>query len=132
MYIMLRPSRHICKTQTVFGGRGPKDIYKGGPKKKIHEVKNEENEVQTDRNEILKDCARFYTELYSSTLQDQHPSLKISNPDSSEVPPIMTPEVKKTLREMKYKAPVIDNLTNDIMILGGEESVKQITFFNQI
>ena len=96
-------------------------------------MKNEENEVQTDRNEILKDCARFYTELYSTTLQDQHPSLKISNPDSSEVPPIMTPEVKKTLREMKYnKAPVIDNLTSDIMILGGEESVKQITFFNQI
>ena len=26
----------------------------------------------------------------------------------------------------------IDNLTSDVMILGGEESVKQITFFNQI
>ena len=42
-----------------------------------------------------------YTELYSSTPQDQHPTLKITNPDSSEVPPIMTSEVKKTLKEMK-------------------------------
>ena len=93
---------------------------------------NEEKEVQMDRNEILKVFACFYTELYSSTLQDQHPSLKITNPDSSEVPPVMTSEVKRTLKEMKNKAPDIDNLTSDIMILGGEESVKQIKNFNQI
>ena len=114
-------------------GRGPKHIYKGGPKKKICEMKNEENKIQTDRNEILKICTRFYTELYSSTPQDQHPLLpppppspKITNPDSSEVPPIMTSEVKKTLKEIKNnKAPGIDNLTSEIMQLGGEESVKQ-------
>ena len=51
-------------------GRGPKHIYKGAPKKKICEMKNEEN---TNRNEIPKICTRFYTELYSSTPQDQHP-----------------------------------------------------------
>ena len=97
---------------------------------KICEMKNEENEVQIDRNEILKVCARFYTELYSSTLQGQHPSLKNTNPDSSEVPPIMTSDFKKTLKEMKNnKAPDINNLTSDIMILGEEESVKQITIF---
>ena len=46
----------------------------------------------------------------------------------------MTSEVKKTLKEMKNKkAPSTDNLTSDIMILGGEESVKQlINIFNQI
>ena len=46
----------------------------------------------------------------------------------------MTSEVKKTLKEMKNnKAPGIDNLTSDIMILGGKESVKQITqFFSPI
>ena len=80
-------------------GRGPKYIYKGGPQKRISKMKNE-NEVQTDRNGIPKVCARFYTELYSSTLQDQHPSLKNTNTDSSEVPPIMTSEVKKSLREI--------------------------------
>ena len=79
-------------------GTGPKHIYKGGQKKKMREMTNEENEVQADRNEILKVCARFYTELYSSTFQDQHSSLKNTNPDSSEVPPIMTSEVKKTLK----------------------------------
>ena len=46
----------------------------------------------------------------------------------------MTSEVKKTLREMKNNmAPGVDNLTSDTMILGGEESVTQITkHFNQI
>ena len=44
----------------------------------------------------------------------------------------MTSEVKKTLKEMKNsKAPGIDNLTSDIMILGGEESVKQLKKCNQ-
>ena len=61
-------------------------------------MKNEENKVQTDRNEVLKVCAHFYTGLYSSTLQDQHASLKNANPDSSEILPIITSEVKKTLR----------------------------------
>ena len=118
---------------TLQGGRGPKHVYKGGPKKKVCEMKNEENKIQTDRNEILKICTRFYTELFSSTPQDQHPTLKITNPDSSEVPPIMTSEVKKTLKEMKNKAPGVDNLTSDIMKLEGEESVKQLTkMFNQI
>ena len=68
-------------------------------------MKNEENEVHTDRNEIMKVCARFYTELCSSTLQDQHSSLKITNPDSSEAPPIMTSEVKNTPKEMKTTRP---------------------------
>ena len=58
-------------------------------------MKNEENEVQTDRNEILKINVYFHTELYSSTPQDQHPSLENTSPDSSEVPPTMTSEVKK-------------------------------------
>ena len=46
----------------------------------------------------------------------------------------MTSEVKKTLKEIKkYKAPGIDNLTSDIVKLGGEESVKLFTkLFNQI
>ena len=64
-------------------------------------MKNEENKIQTDRNQISKICTRLYTELYSSTPQDQHPTLKITNPDSSEGPPIMTPEFKKTLKEIK-------------------------------
>ena len=48
----------------------------------------------------------------------------------------MTSEVKKTLKNKhknENKAPGIDDLRTDIMILGGEESVKQLTkSFNQI
>ena len=44
----------------------------------------------------------------------------------------MTSEVKKTQEEMKNnKAPGIDDLTNNVMILGREESVKHITIFAQ-
>ena len=40
----------------------------------------------------------------------------------------MTSEVKKTLKEMKNnKASGIDILTSDAMIVGGDESVEQIT-----
>ena len=98
-------------------------------------MKNDENKIQTDRNEILKIFTRFYTELYSSIPQDQHPTLNITNSDSSKVPPIMTSDLKKKkkkkkLKEMKKsKAPGTTNLTSDIMKLGGEESVKQFTFF---
>ena len=108
------------------------NIHKGGPKKKTCEMKNEENEIQTDSNEILKICARFYTELYGSTLQDQHPSLENTSPDSSEVPPIMTSEVKnqENTERNKKQGPGIDKMTSDVMILGGEEPVKQ--FFKNL
>ena len=99
-------------------------IYKGGPKK---DMKNEKTKVRTDRKEILMICARFYTELYSSPLHDQHPSLKNTSPDSSEVPLIMISEVKKTLNEIKSNnATGIDKLASDVMILRGEKSVKQM------
>ena len=53
-----------------------------------------------------------------------------SLPLTKEVPPTWTSEVKKTLEEMKInKAPGIDNLTCDVMIAGGEESVIQIKQF---
>ena len=64
----------------------------------ICELKNEENEIQTEMQH--RRSADAYTELYSSTFQDQHPSLKSTSSDSSEVPLIMTSEVKKTVKEM--------------------------------
>ena len=100
-----RKKRADCVKTILQSGRGPKHVYEGGPKKKMCDIKYDENKIQTDRNEILKICTRLYTELYSSTPQDQHPTLKITNPDSSEVPPVMTSEVKKTLKEMKTTRP---------------------------
>ena len=62
------------------------------------------------------------------------PHKKNTSPDTSEVPPIMTSEVKKNLKEMKNnKVLGIDNLTSDAMIHRGDESVKHITKkFNHI
>ena len=68
-------------------------------------IKTEENEVETDRNEVLNKCVNFYTELYSSPLQNQHPSQRNTSPDTLEIPLIMTSEVKKTLKEMKNRKP---------------------------
>ena len=77
---------------------------------------------------MLQICARISTELYSSARQDRHSSQKYVSADTQEVPPILTSEVKKTLKEIKNsKASGIDNLTVDVMILGGDASVKQIT-----
>ena len=39
----------------------------------------------------------------------------------------MTSEVTITLKEIKNKVPGIHNLTNEFLMLGGDESVEQIT-----
>ena len=115
-------------------GRDSIQIYKGRPHKRCV-MRNENNEVQTDRNEVLRICTCFYTILYSCTRQNQHPLPKNTSPDSSEVPPTMTSKSeKKNLKEMKNdEVPSNDNLKSDVMKLGGEELAKQITkTFNQI
>ena len=68
-------------------------------------MESEENDAQTDRNKILKVWACFYTELYNSTHRDKHPSQMNTSSEKSEVPPIMTSGVKKTLKEMKALRP---------------------------
>ena len=45
----------------------------------------------------------------------------------------MSSEVRKTLEKTKKQGPNIDNPTSDVMILGEDKSVKQITkLFNKI
>ena len=107
-------------------GRGPKHIYKWGPKKKIwkmKKIKYKQTEMKYWRS----------SHAFTQNCTVLHPSPKITNTDSSEVPPIMTSEVKKTMKEMKNnKASDTDNLKSDV-VLGGEESVKQLAKnFNQI
>ena len=48
--------------------------------------------------------------------------------NTSNVPPIMTPEVKKTPKEIK-RTPGIDNLTGDVILL---KEMNQLKRFNQI
>ena len=92
-------------------------IYKGGPRK-IFEMKNKK-EVQADRNEILEIFAHFYTELSRSPLQDQHPLQKNSNPHIRS-PTDHDIRSQENPERNKNKAPGIDNLASDAMILAGD------------
>ena len=114
-------------------GRGPKEVFKTSKKKVINEMKNEKGEVVTSREEVLKVCAQFYQELYSSQINNSVNTNNVS-PDNSEPPPFIESEVEKTLKEMKQnKAPGNDQLTCDIIKLGGNEALTQITkIFNTI
>ena len=95
-------------------------------------MKNEKGEV-TSREEVLKVCAQFYQELYSSQINYSNDTNNAS-PDNSEAPPFIEREVENALKEMKQnKAPVNDQLTSDIIKLGGNETLTQITkIFNTI
>ena len=54
--------------------------------------------------------------------------------DESDIPPIIHSEVQTAINQMKRnKAPGIDQITTDIIILGGEEVIQEmVTLFNDI
>ena len=58
-------------------GREPKHIYTGGPKKKIYEMKNEENQIQIDRNKmpLLHRTVHFYTPRPTPLTKNYQPKL---------------------------------------------------------
>ena len=62
---MLKLYFKVVEDQNIYTREDQRKRYVKGEMKKI--------KYKTDRNEILKICTRFYTELYSSTPQDQHP-----------------------------------------------------------
>ena len=84
--------------------------------------------TNTQKQKILKICACFYTELYSSTLQGQTPHKKIPARTHQKSHPSWHQKSRKPWKKWKTtRPPGIDNLTSDVMIFGAEESVKQIT-----
>ena len=62
--IMLKLYFKVAEDQNIYTREDQRKRYVKGEMKNI--------KCKTDRNEILKICTRFYTELYSSTPQDQH------------------------------------------------------------
>ena len=62
---MLKLYFKVVEDQNIYTREDQRKRYVKGEMKRI--------KYKTDRNEILKICTRFYTELYSSTPQDQHP-----------------------------------------------------------
>ena len=113
--------------------KGPKEVMKTSQRKIISEMRNSEGEIKTDQKQILSICAKFYQDLYSSKQQNSC-NKDATDTDSTKVPLFMETEIEKALKEMKKnKSPGNDQLTSDIIKLGGSEALKQITtIFNNI
>jgi hypothetical protein len=113
--------------------KGPKEVMKTIQRKIISEMRNSEGEIKTDQKQILSICAKFYQDLYSSKQQNSC-NKDATDTDSTKVPLFMEAEIEKALKEMKKnKSPGNDQLTSDIIRLGGSEALKQITtIFNNI
>jgi len=75
----------------------------------------------------------FYRDLYSTNQPDWRP-LENWSVKTEEVPPILKEEVRNAIDQMKKgKAPGEDNLTADILRLGGEDTIEILTkLFNKI
>ena len=65
-------------------------------------VRNKDGSIATDRDKIVKRCAEFYMELYSST--SERPTIQTSVEDS--VPKVLITEIQHAVKHMKNnKAP---------------------------
>ena len=110
------------KIQNILeAGRGPKSINKNGPKKKISCMYKSNGEPTT-----------FYQQLYKKSITN-HETTQIE-PSSIEIDPFTPQEVSNVMKKMKKnKAPGNDNLTTDIIELGGKETLENLTeAFNNI
>ena len=94
-------------------------------------MKDKTGKVTNDRDEILEISSKFYQELYSSR-KTVAPPTEFRN--TEEVPPFLPEEVSSALNNMKNsKAPGLDGLTSEMIKLGGEQIIKEITeLFNKI
>ena len=114
-------------------GRGAQHINKLSRKKtRMHQMKQKDGNITNDRQEILNVCADFYQELYSSKSSESKPN--IISPDQSAIPQVTVREVEVAIKEMKdNKAPGTDDITSDIIKIGGARIIKELTkLYNQI
>ncbi|GFR72988.1 endonuclease-reverse transcriptase [Elysia marginata] len=113
--------------------RGPKQTHKNGNKKKISYMKDKEGKTQTDRETILQICKDFYEKLYE-TASPVPQNTRNSSQDKEELPSFEEQEVTKSLNEMsKNKAPGPDEITSEIIRIGGAPAISYLTkALNQI
>ena len=104
-----------------------------GGRKLLSSVKNKDGQEVTDKVKITAAIEDFYTELYSTDRPDWRTEEKWEE-KAVRVPPIMEEEVEKALDQMKKgKAPGEDQLTADILKLGGQPTIRIMTrLFNKI
>ena len=75
----------------------------------------------------------FLKKLYAKTVEKPQ-DLVEKSPEQEKVPKFTDKEIENTLKSLKKgKAPGIDNITSDILKLGGKEVIKALkTIFNEI
>ena len=102
-------------------------------RKLLSSMKAQDGTETTDRSQITKAIEDFYRDLYSTNQPDWREGENWTE-KAEEVPPIMKEEVRHALNRMKKdKAPGEDQLTADILKLGGEETIEILTkLFNKI
>ena len=114
-------------------GRGPKQIQKLNSKKtRIRQMKKKDGTSTTNRGEVLNVCAEFYQELYSS--RSNQVKENFLSPDQMDIPTITVEEIELAVKQMKKnKAPGLDEITSDIIKIGGEQIYTQLaSLYNQI
>ena len=128
-----RRKRKELITTILEKGKGPREIGKKGCRKKITSMLKENGETTNEREEILSICSDFYKKLYAKIVEKPQ-DLVEKNPEQEKVPKFTDKEIENTLKSLKKgKAPGIDNITSDILKLGGKEVIKALkTIFNNI
>ncbi|GFN92897.1 hypothetical protein PoB_001940300 [Plakobranchus ocellatus] len=66
-----RKKRKEESEKIIANGRGPREAYKGGARKKISCMIKEHGESTTNRHEIITICQTFYRKLYEQKTPDQ-------------------------------------------------------------
>ena len=81
---------------------------------------------------MLNVCAEFYQELYSS--RSNQVKENFLSPDQMDIPTITVEEIELAVKQMKKnKAPGLDEITSDIIKIGGEQIYTQLaSLYNQI
>ncbi|XP_066908729.1 LINE-1 reverse transcriptase homolog [Halyomorpha halys] len=107
-----------------------KELSKG--KQWMVALENNRREVVTNRENMSRVVTKYFKQLYESNREIREEGKMVKN--LGEVPPIMVEEVAFILKNLKsQKTPGPDNISNEILKVGGNILIKEQTeFFNLI
>ena len=130
---MRRENKRKYRTRMVKevleSNKGPKIINRKleGGRKLLSSLRSNDGTEVTNKAKITDIIEEFYKDLYNTDRPDWRKGEDWSA-KANDVPPIMEDEVEKALDRMKNgKAPWEDQLTADILKLGGTATVKILT-----